>query len=211
MEGVAQTLFLQSRGSEETAKTFGPALCWNRRCVPRLFALCLSVCPPVRPSVCLSLGGWGGEANYNHHLGLSDSDRPRLVVMIWAGALFIRAPPRRCDNPDPNKLPPLQGRPGKDMCSRICISRRNRAEPSGLLPRFWARLGRPLQRPSASMCVLMWSKMSRRRAPNSSTVSVQGCLLRHRLPAPDPSSPAEFGRLEQKISLERTNINEYIG
>ena len=103
------------------------------------------------------------------------------------------------------------------MCSRICIPRRSRAEPSGLLPRFWTRLGRPLQRPSASMCVLMWSQMSRRRAPNSSTVSVQGCLLRHRLPAPDPSSPAkrlwiiEFGRLEQKISLERTNINEYIG
>ena len=33
---------------------------------------------------------WG--ANYNHHLGLSDSDRPRLVVVIWVGTLFCAFP-----------------------------------------------------------------------------------------------------------------------
>ena len=36
--------------------------------------------------------GWGGGANYNHHLGLFDSDRPRLVVVIWAGALLLALP-----------------------------------------------------------------------------------------------------------------------
>ena len=41
----------------------------------------------------------------------------------------------------------------------------------------WTRSGRPSQRPSTSKCLLMWSQMSRRRAPNSSTVFVQGCLF----------------------------------
>ena len=31
-------------------------------------------------------------ANRNHHLGLSDSDRPRLVVVIWVGTLFLAFP-----------------------------------------------------------------------------------------------------------------------
>jgi len=38
VKGVTQT-FLQTADSQETAKTFGPALCWNQRCVPRLFPL----------------------------------------------------------------------------------------------------------------------------------------------------------------------------
>jgi hypothetical protein len=41
-------LCLQTAGSQETAKTFGPALCWNRRCVPRLHPLSPSACSSVR-------------------------------------------------------------------------------------------------------------------------------------------------------------------
>ena len=45
------------------------------------------------PPMCPNSGPYiSKRVNYKHHLSLSDSDRLRLVLMIWVGPLFLPTP-----------------------------------------------------------------------------------------------------------------------
>ena len=58
------------------------------------------------------------------------------------------------------------------MCNRILHSQKKQGRALGVAPQVLDAGGQTFAK-----CVLMWSQMSRRRAPNSTTVSVQGCLF----------------------------------
>ena len=58
------------------------------------------------------------------------------------------------------------------MCNRILHSQKKQGRAFGVAPQVLDAAGQTFAK-----CVLMWSQMSRRRAPNSTTVSVQGCLF----------------------------------